>query len=163
MRDATRCLLLSIALSVLACKPAAPPAAGSTDEATAAAVRRVGEAYLAALRAGDIDAALSQWADSMAVLPPNEPALRGREAFRVWGEAFMKQVKVVDAKFTESEVAASGDLATERVAFVLTLQPMAGGAPMTEIGKGLHVYRRQADGAWRLIMDIWSADAPAKP
>lgn len=75
----------------------------------------------------------------------------------------MKQLKVVEAKFTESEVAASGDLAIERVAFAWTLQPVAGGPPITEIGKGLHVYRRQTDGTWKLIMDAWSADAPAKP
>ena len=156
-------LVLSVAFLALGCKPAPAPDRGSTDQATVAAVHRVGEAYLAAVRTGDINAALAQWADSMTVLPPNEPALRGHAAFRAWMEGFMKQLKVVDARFTDSEVTASGDLAIERVGFAWTLQPVAGGDPITEIGKGLHVYRRQTDGVWKLTMDIWSADAPAKP
>lgn len=154
---------LTIAFLTLGCKPAPAPDRGSTDQASVAAVHQVGEAYLAAVRTGDIDAALAQWADSMMVLPPNEPAFRGHAAYRAWLEAFMKQLKVVDARFTDSEVTVSGNLAIERVGFAWTLQPVAGGDPITEVGKGLHVYRRQADGAWKLTMDIWSADAPAKP
>lgn len=163
MRGVTRYLLLIIAFMAQACKPGSAPDPSSTEQATVAAVRQVSEAYLAAIRGGDINEALNQWADSMTVLPPNEPALKGREAFRAWGEAFMKQLKVVDAKFTESEVVTSGDLAIERVAFAWTLQPLAGGAPIVETGKGLHVFRRQTDGNWKLTMDVWSADAPATP
>ena len=163
MRSVTRYLLLTIAFTAQACKPGSAPDPGSTEQATVAAVRQVSEAYLAAIRGGDINGALTQWADSMTVLPPNEPALRGREAFRTWLEVFVKQLKVVDAKFTESEVVTSGDLAIERVGFAWTLQPVAGGAPITEIGKGLHVFRRQTDGTWKLAMDVWSADAPATP
>lgn len=39
----------------------------------------------------------------------------------------------------------------------------AGGDSITEAGKGLHVYRGQPDGVWKLTIDIWNADAPAKP
>jgi ketosteroid isomerase-like protein len=27
-------------------------------------------------------------------------------------------------------------------------------------GKGVHVYRRHEDGAWKLIMDVWNSDSP---
>lgn len=163
MHGVTRNFVLTVAVLALGCQPAVAPDPDSTDPATVAAVRLVGEAYLAGIRTGDINAALAQWADSIMVLPPNEPALQGHAAFRAWLEGFMRQLTVVDARFTESEVVASGDLAVERVAFAWTLQPVAGGDPITESGKGLHVYRRQTDGTWKLTMDIWSADAPAKP
>lgn len=153
-------LIALVAAAQLACTSSPPGTQSSGDPA---AVRRAGQAYLAALRTSNIDSMLAHWTDSATVLPPNEPVVRGRAAFRAFGEAFFRQLRVVDAEFTESDVTIGGDLAVERVAFSLTLQPVAGGAPITDVGKGVHVYRRQADGTWKLTMDIWNADAPPKP
>jgi ketosteroid isomerase-like protein len=125
----------------------------------AASVRQVGEAYLAAIRSGDVDAMMANWVDDPTVLPPNAPGLRGRDEVRAWAEAFQNRVRVLEAKFTESEVTIGGDLATERLAFTMTLEPAAGGQPVTVTGKGIHVYRRQADGTWKLSLDIWNTDA----
>jgi ketosteroid isomerase-like protein len=36
----------------------------------------------------------------------------------------------------------------------------AGAKPTTETIKGLHVLRRQTDGSWKIIQDIWNNDAP---
>jgi ketosteroid isomerase-like protein len=33
---------------------------------------------------------------------------------------------------------------------------------VTETGKHVAVYRKQADGSWKAILDIDNADAPAK-
>jgi ketosteroid isomerase-like protein len=30
-----------------------------------------------------------------------------------------------------------------------------------DAGKGLHVYRRQPNGSWKLALDIWNSDRPA--
>lgn len=139
-----------------ACTPSSPAADPRADEA---AVRREGEAYLAALRTNDIDSIAAHWTDSMIVMPPNTPMLRGREAVRAWVVAFLEQSRFVDGRFTESAITVSGDLAVERVAFSLTVRPVSGGDPMVDVGKGLHVYQRQADGSWRLAMDIWNANA----
>jgi len=152
-------LALLAAGAQLACSPS--PAPPRSDDA--AAVRRAGEAYLAALRTNNTDSILAHWGDTATVLPPNDTILRDRAALRTWADAFVRQLRVVDARFSESEVMVDGDLATERVAFALTLQPVAGGAPVTEVGKGLHVYRRGPDGTWKLRLDIWNADAPPRP
>ena len=34
----------------------------------------------------------------------------------------------------------------------------AGAKPMTEGMKGIHVYRRQADGSWKITKVIWNGD-----
>ena len=37
-----------------------------------------------------------------------------------------------------------------------------GGQKLAEdVGKGIHVYRRQTDGTWKLQMDVWNSDRPA--
>lgn len=140
--------------------PALPPADQRLAASDVSAVRRVGEGYLAAIRSGDVNAMMAQWADDPTVLPPNAPGVRGQEEVRAWAEAFQKRIRVTEARCTESEVAIGGDLATERLAFTMTLAPAAGGAPMILTGKGVHVYRRQADGSWKLSLDIWNADNP---
>ena len=71
-----------------------------------------------------------------------------------------RAVALVDDDRAESEVIIGGDLATERLAFTMILEPAAGGTPMILTGKGVHVYRRQADGDWKLSVDIWNADNP---
>jgi ketosteroid isomerase-like protein len=138
------------------------PALPSADQRVAAsdvsAVRRVGEGYLAAIRSGDVDAMMAHWGDHPTLLPPNAPGVRGRDEVRAWAQAFQKRVRVTEARFTESEVTIGGDLAAERLAFTMTLEPAAGGAPMILTGKGVHLYRRQADGDWKLSLDIWNAD-----
>ena len=140
--------------------PASPSADQRLAASDASTVRRVGEGYLAAIRSGDVDAMMAHWADNPTVLPPNAPGVRGWDEVRAWAQAFQKRVRVTEARFTESEVAIGGDLAAERLAFTMTLEPAAGGTPVILTGKGVHLYRKQVDGAWKLSLDIWNADNP---
>jgi ketosteroid isomerase-like protein len=106
---------------------------------------------------------MAHWADNPTVLPPNAPGVRGRDEVRAWAQAFLKRVRVIEARFTESEVTVGGDLAAERLAFTMTLEPAAGGTPVILTGKGVHLYRKQVDGDWKLSVDIWNADNPPAP
>jgi ketosteroid isomerase-like protein len=92
-------------------------------------------------------------------MPPNEPALVGKEAIRAWLENVYKQFSV-QGKYTPSNIVLAGDWAFERLAFTLTMTPVAGGKPSEEIGKSIHIYRRQADGSWKIAQDIWNTDNP---
>jgi len=44
--------------------------------------------------------------------------------------------------------------------FILKLTPVAGGAVTEYVGKGMHIYRRQGDGSWKIAEDIWNSDKP---
>ncbi len=39
-----------------------------------------------------------------------------------------------------------------------TFTPEAGGEAHTGNYKGIHIYRRQPDGSWRIAQDIWNSD-----
>jgi ketosteroid isomerase-like protein len=48
--------------------------------------------------------------------------------------------------------------------YTMTLTPRKAGAkPLpTEEGKYIEVLKRQGDGSWKIIYDIWNPNAPAK-
>jgi len=62
----------------------------------------------------------------------------------------------------EVEVGDGGDLGYTLNQFVITFTGSEG-QPVTEQGRDFHVWRRQADGAWKVVIDIWNSDQPACP
>jgi ketosteroid isomerase-like protein len=104
------------------------------------------------------------YASNIAMMPPNEPALNGLDELRTWWTAMASQISMT-GRYTSSEVTVSGDWAVDRYTAELTMTPKAGGAPMTEVIKGIHVLQKGADGSWRIVQDVWNSDtaAPATP
>jgi ketosteroid isomerase-like protein len=73
-------------------------------------------------------------------------------------------VTVTNMKLVVRDVAASGDLASETGHYEWTLTPKTRGAkPMTDMGKYVVVWKKQADGSYKLFRDIWNNDAPSAP
>lgn len=52
------------------------------------------------------------------------------------------------------EVIVSSDLAVVRLVWTLTVRPASGGPAMTSREPGMDVFRRQADGSWKIIRYI---------
>lgn len=144
-----------VALSlVAACAPraAAPTAATQADTA---AVNDVRQQEVTAVSTGDTT--LAYMAEDILIMPPNEPAVVGIVAARAWFGDFLREFRV-SVVYTSANVVFAGDWAIEHNAGTLTLTPVAGGQPMNEVFKGMHVYRRDAGGAWKLVQDIWNSD-----
>ena len=105
---------------------------------------------------GDIDGVLSVWAEDGELLPPDHWPVRGHRALRAYFEGLFGRA-IFQFTFTESKLEIDGDVGLERVSY--TSQVWMGGAdPLSDSGKGLHVYRRQPDGTWKLAYDIWNTD-----
>jgi ketosteroid isomerase-like protein len=96
-------------------------------------------------------------------MPPNEPMVVGREAAMAWGAAFANAVTIEGASYDETDITVSGDLAVEYYTSSLTMRMEGAEEAVTEAMKGVHVYRKQADGSWKMTMDIWNSDAPMEP
>ncbi len=52
-----------------------------------------------------------------------------------------------------------GDVAYEVGAYTLKIEP-EGGQAATDKGKYVVVWKRQADGRWKLQVDIWNTNTP---
>ena len=67
---------------------------------------------------------------------------------------------VLHVTFTPADLVGSGDIAVDRYGDTLSLQPKAGGTANEDRGKGLWIWRRQANGAWKRSYAIWNSDLP---
>jgi ketosteroid isomerase-like protein len=89
--------------------------------------------------------------------PPNEPQITGNDNIKKFVDGMLEQ-NTATARYTNSTVDVAGDWAIERYVGELTLTPKKGSAAVTEHLRGIHIYRRQPDGSWRIAQDIWNTE-----
>jgi ketosteroid isomerase-like protein len=164
MRHPARWIVVVIAGATLqACASKAEPPAQTSQantEKDVAAINAVQDRELALASTGNADSLVTIGTSDAELMPPDEPAVHGRDAMKKWAETMFSQASV-SGRYTSSDVTVSGDLAVVRYSGELTITPKAGGAPATERIKGIHVMKRQADGTWKIAQDVWNSDAPA--
>ena len=150
-----------VVLSFLACAACAdsteaPQAAGPSEAEDIAAVRDFRlNSFAASFIGADTDGFLASITEDMVILPPDEPRVSGHDAIRAWLDTFFAAYET-DLEYTESDVNVMGDVAYETYAFRWTLTPLTGGEAIEQAGKGIYVFRRQADGSWRVTRDLWN-------
>ena len=126
-----------------------------------AAVARTTARLLTAINAADLAGVLAVWDDDGVLMPPHHPSVRGRSDVERYFRQLFEQTRFTFS-FTSSQIHVSGDTAFERVEYAASARPAQGGSEVRDVGKGLHVYRRQPNGSWKLAMDIWNSDTPAR-
>ena len=134
-------------------------AAGAED--ARAEILRLDAQWLQAVQARDVERALSFWADDAVVYPPGGPAVVGKAAIR---EFVLKSLAApgftISWKTTDVVVAGGGDMAYGTVTNRVTVDGPDGKSVVLD-GKGVTVWRRGKDGAWKCVVDIWNDVAPA--
>jgi len=102
----------------------------------------------------DLEATISYYADDATVLPPNAPVATGKQAIRAVWAPMLAPDSSISWEVTKVEVARSGELA-----YVLGTYQLAS---KTEPDKGklLEVWKKQADGKWKVVADIFNSDLP---
>jgi uncharacterized protein (TIGR02246 family) len=115
---------------------------------------------LAAVNAADLDRVVAIWADDGIMMPPNHASLVGRGAITDYFRTIFASGARFEFAFTSSDVDVGGDIAVERLTYTMTVS-RDGAAAYCDRGKGVHVYRRDKDGTWRLAYDIWNSDTVA--
>ena len=140
----------------------AQPSETSSEE-DVAAIRAVLAEEVRAANAGDVAGFVAIFADNITVVPPNEPAVKGRAAVGEWAQAFMDAANIDIAGYRDDEIVVAGDVGLHYYSFEWTVTPKAEGDAVTEQGSGIHVFHRQADGSWKMGYDIWNGDAPLPP
>jgi uncharacterized protein (TIGR02246 family) len=119
------------------------------------AIRKLTKAFVEAYNREDAAAAVEVYADDAKVLPPNMPLVSGKPAIQAFWKMAMDMG--VHLNLEAAELVVDGSTAYERGVATMTTQ--AGAAqPKTSKGKYVTVMRRQTDGSWKLILDIWNSD-----
>lgn len=105
--------------------------------------------------AGDFEGAVELYTADAVVMPPNRPAVRGREELLAFLRSFPKLTR---AEFHVDEVDGRGDLAYVTGRYSLTMEPEGAPGPVHDEGKFIEIRRRQPDGSWKLARDIFNSD-----
>lgn len=138
----------------VACKREAP----DTRAADEAAIRSGSGEMSNAAGAKDLEKVLTAYADDASMFAPNAPIATGKEAIRqAWSQFMGSPGYALSWQATKVEVARSGDLGYEVGTYELTLND-AKGKPGTTPGKYVVVWKKQADGSWKIVADIFNAD-----
>jgi ketosteroid isomerase-like protein len=105
----------------------------------------------------DLERILSFWTDDAKVYPPGAPIVEGKEAIRAFVTPSLSMPGFdVGWETEEVVIAPSGDMGYTTGRSHLTI-PDAAGKLQTENGRYVTVWRRDPDGEWRCVIDIWNA------
>jgi ketosteroid isomerase-like protein len=119
----------------------------------------------AGMTAATMDKFLSYYTPDASVYPPGAPIATGVAAIRS-AMTPMTQLPGFALQWspTKANMSASGDLGYTSGTYAFTTNDAAG-KPAVERGKYVEVWKKQSDGMWLVIEDIFNADAmaPAPP
>jgi len=135
--------------------PTPPPDTRAADEA---AVRAASEEWAKVAAAKDLEKTLSYYAEDASMFPPNLPIVTGADARRkMWTQLFSPAEMAFSNAATKVEVAKSGDLAYEIGTFQESHKDDKGN-PVKLTGKYVVVWKKQAGGDWKAVVDIFNTD-----
>lgn len=104
----------------------------------------------------DVERILSFWADDAKVFPPGAPVVEGKQAIREFVIGSLSTAGFrISWETDEVVVAPGGNLGYTTGRNQITM-PDDSGNLRTESGRGVTVWRRDPDGEWRCVIDIWN-------
>jgi len=111
----------------------------------------------------DVEKIVSYWSDDAVLIFPGQPVLEGKTAIRAYVTESLKTPGFKIHWVSEKPVfSPDGKLAYMRGKDELTV-PGPNGAPVTVHLRGISIWRLDADGQWRCVVDISNEQPPAAP
>lgn len=151
--------LVAASLLFGACATPATPAFDATAE-SAKLLQRDAEWADAAAAGKDVDKIVSYWTDDAVLMDPGQPTIQGKQAIRAFVTGSLNtpgfKIHWVSEKPTFSP---DGKMAYMRSLTELTV-PGPKSATVTVHLQGYTIWRVDADGQWRCVVDI-GTEAPA--
>jgi len=161
MSKSKRPVILFAALAVALMSNPVARAKGSSSAADA--IKSTDQQWADAAASKDVDKSASFCGPDAAILVPNAPAAEGKEAIRKW---FQEIFNIPNFKLiwhaTGAEGAKSGDLGYSTGKFDLSYTDPSG-KQVTDHGKYVTVWKKQKDGSWKVVRDIFNSDGSGKP
>lgn len=147
--SAWQVLTLVCAFSLISCDH-------TTDQkALKASIEEAGVKWMQALERGDVDAVAAMYTDDSYILPPNMPAMQGREGVKTYFSGALN-AGIKSIRLVTEEVEGDEKSAIERG----TYEALIDGDVVVEQGKYLVQWKKR-DGEWLFHRDIFNANAPA--
>ena len=126
------------------------------------AIKDIVADFNVALNTGDIDKVSFYHADNVKVIPPDGPALIGKETCIRTLKQLLDEVDYNEVDVVE-DVQVNGDLAVTHFTYKSANKLKTGEEPPKSNGDGIIVLRKQSDGIWKFIYYIYSDESLLRP
>ena len=155
------CLVGCLTLAALAVGCSSPPAAApDTRDADARAVKDVEAAWAKDAADKDADKWASYFADDGDGFYPGMAILNGKQAIKAAMAPYFSDPNFsLSFEATRVEASKGGDMVYTQGTYTMTATSPKTKKPVTDKGKYLTVYRKQADGSWKAIADTFNSDS----
>ncbi|MGH9679255.1 MAG: YybH family protein [Candidatus Acidiferrales bacterium] len=146
------------------CAPAQPPAAPDHRAAIEQTIRDGEAQWVKDFAAKDVDKVAAHYADDASSMIPDMALMTGQQAIRAGlKEEFSDPHSSLDFHPTQVEVSKSEDLAYSQGKYTYTSTDPRTKKALIEHGNYVEVYKKQADGSWKVVADIATQEAPPAP
>jgi uncharacterized protein (TIGR02246 family) len=150
------CACLALLLLSAGCSQQTPQDTSAADES---AVKETDAQWAKTAGANDLDGTVSYYTDDASLLPPNAPIATGKQAIRAVWATMLSPDTTVSWQVSKSDVAHSGDLAYVMGTYQIAAKNPQGKS-QEDHGKMVEVWKKQADGKWKTVADIFNSDMP---
>jgi ketosteroid isomerase-like protein len=126
-----------------------------------AAIRKSDEDWSkAAAVEKNLDKTVGFYADDALVMPPNGVGVTSKTDIRAIWQGYLESPGFAGGwKVIRAEAARSGELGYASGTWEFTWKDEAG-KPTGDRGKFTEIWKKQADGSWKCVADIWNSDLP---
>ena len=151
------CLALAALTAGCSTAPAPSP---DTRAADVQAVKDVETAWLKDTATKDPDKWVSYFAEDGAGLYPGMATLVGKPAIKAAMAPFFADPNFsLNFQSTRTMASKGGDMVYTQGTYTLTMTDPKTKKPMTDKGKYLTIYTKQADGTWKAVADTFNSDS----
>jgi len=150
--------VIGLLFCIIGCKVESDKAASTSDgnAAAEAALMQRSRDWAKAAATGNVDSAVAYWSDDAVVLEPDQPAYDGKAAIRRMVEASMKIPKFsITWEPERASISPSGDVGYLIEHNRVTMADSTGKVH-TQYGRGVSIWKKDANGVWRCVVDIYN-------
>ena len=122
------------------------------------AIERAADAYVAAMKAADWERVAQCFSEDAVRIPPHENPHQGRRAIEEWLGGIEE---LSDYDLSRDTVEGADGIAYVRGRYAITLRPVGAPASISDQGDFLEIWRKEHDGAWRIVEAMWNTRFPA--
>jgi ketosteroid isomerase-like protein len=150
-------LLLGLGVFFSACQKPVVTGLAAEDEAAIRAVYDKAMAINQGTEEGMVAYLHTYYAADATVMPPNHPAATGYDAVI---SVFKEMPPSEDFKSEILSIDGRDGLAYVRGTYSLTKRIPGAETPIHDTGKYIEIWKKQADGGWKVSIDIFNSDLP---
>ena len=163
LRNTSLIVCLALAALIAGCTnaPTPPPIPPDTRAADVQAVKDVEAAWLKDMATKDAGKFASYFAEDGCALYPGAGIVCGREAIKAAIAPYFADPNFsFTLQSTRAMASKGGDMVYSQGTYTMTMTNPKTKKTMTDKGKYLTVYTKQADGSWKAIADTSNSDSP---